>query len=552
MKRFPNPLFRLLSAAAGVLLFAAPSGRAAVDTVTTTADSGPGSLRNSIAASGSGDTIVFSPALAGDTVYLTSGELLIGQNLTIDASALVKGIMISGSGNFRVLEIGSGASVILDGLTVTNGYATDELGGDGALLDDATSSLTASACAFCGNTSESGGAICANGPLMLNDCIVSGNSATVFGGGIFADGGLVTLNHCTIARNSVSSGGGGGIENEFGALILNNCVFSNNVASIFGGGIDSENGSSLAATNCTLTGNLSGTAGALSTQSPSILDNCAFSNNISTNSAGGGIANYDTLTLNHCAFSGNIVSNKGQGGALLNSGILTMNNCTLSGNSAANGNGAGIYVEPVTTNTIINCTICSNSAAGGIGGGIYINAPGIVALTNTIVAGNAAATGTDVSGSYLGAANFIGGNPELAALGNYGGPTLTMPPLFGSAVIDAGTDWVTNFLATDQRGFPRRAGAHVDIGAVEAQFAAPKNRPVLSPSWVPVGGNGSFRFTFTNAANADFTVFASTNLASPLAEWSVLGNATQYFPEQFQFTDTPATIHARFYEVISP
>jgi hypothetical protein len=53
---------------------------------------------------------------------------------------------------------------------------------------------------------------------------------------------------------------------------------------------------------------------------------------------------------------------------------------------------------------------------------------------------------------------------NVAPLGTYGGPTMT--PLPGSPAIDAGTDSVTNSYSTGQRGFSRRFGAHVDIGAV--------------------------------------------------------------------------------------
>ncbi len=52
-------------------------------TVTTTADSGAGSLRDAIAAAGNGDTIQFDAALNGQTINLTSGELVIDKNITI-------------------------------------------------------------------------------------------------------------------------------------------------------------------------------------------------------------------------------------------------------------------------------------------------------------------------------------------------------------------------------------------------------------------------------------------------------------------------------------
>ena len=48
---------------------------AAVFTVTTTADSGAGSLRATLAAANDGDTVQFDRALNGQTINLTSGEL---------------------------------------------------------------------------------------------------------------------------------------------------------------------------------------------------------------------------------------------------------------------------------------------------------------------------------------------------------------------------------------------------------------------------------------------------------------------------------------------
>src|ERR1700722_8155151 len=53
-------------------------------TVTTNADSGPGSLRAEIADASSGDMIRFSKKLSGQTITLTSGELVVNKNLEID------------------------------------------------------------------------------------------------------------------------------------------------------------------------------------------------------------------------------------------------------------------------------------------------------------------------------------------------------------------------------------------------------------------------------------------------------------------------------------
>ena len=66
-------------------------------------------------------------------------------------------------------------------------------------------------------------------------------------------------------------------------------------------------------------------------------------------------------------------------------------------------------------------------------------------------------------------------DPKPGPLTNNGGPTLTMALSPGSPAIDAGDDALLAApftLTTDQRGLPRKSGAHVDIGAFELQQLA--------------------------------------------------------------------------------
>ena len=126
-----------------------------------------------------------------------------------------------------------------------------------------------------------------------------------------------------------------------------------------------------------------------------------------------------------------------------------------------------------------------------------------------------------------------------------------MPPLHGSPVIDAGFDSVTNSIATDQRGYPRRSGAHVDIGAVEVQQPNPNNPPVLNPL---VGlPDGAWTLTFTNDPTIDFSVYAATNVAAASSQWIRLGATTQLSPGEYQYTDSSATNYPqRYYKVVWP
>mgnify|MGYP001942606215 CR=1 FL=1 len=202
-----------------------------------------------------------------------------------------------------------------------------------------------------------------------------------------------------------------------------------------------------------------------------------------------------TLTMTDSTISGNRAH---YGGGLANSGTLILNNCTVSGNQTDFQDGGGIHNFQGTV-TLNNVTVTGNHA-GDKGGGI-INYQGSMSLYHVTLAGNTAAVSggglrndgtlhsdnsilTDpITGSInSGSNNLTSGDPMLADLGRYGGPTETMRPLPGSPVINAGT--ATSPLSTDQRGYPRLFGNAVDIGACEHQGIIFVDQGV-------VGGDGS-------------------------------------------------------------
>ena len=401
----PNNFISRLSFLIGSLLVVSAS-RSFADgiIVTNTADAGPGTLRGVVADASPGAIIRFAPALSGQTITLTNGEIVLTTNIIIDGSTLVNGIQISGNYQSRIFNISADAGVTLVSLTLVNGGGS---GGDGGALYNA---------------------------------------------------GDTVVNYCTFTANT--TGSGGAIKNVGGTLVLN---------------------------ECTLTGN-------------------------STQDGGGG-------------------------GAIVNYAALFLNNCTLTGNSSLAYFGGAIYSEFGAQVTLDN-TI----AAGNTGSDIYNNGTLTLAGTNIV---------QSISGSTSGTTP-INADPQLAALGNYGGPTPTMPPLPGSPAIDAGDDSVTNAFPTDQRGYPRLAGAHVDIGAVEGIYNAAGPGTVINVMRL---GNGSIQFGFTNLTDANFPVLATTNLSLPLSDWTQIGFATNnpIGSMNYQFSDTNATkFPQRFYRVKSP
>ena len=71
--------------------------------VTSTADSGAGSLRKALGSVCVGGTMRFAPALAGQTITNLSA-LTIGKNVTIDGAGAA-GLTISGGDTVRGFEI---------------------------------------------------------------------------------------------------------------------------------------------------------------------------------------------------------------------------------------------------------------------------------------------------------------------------------------------------------------------------------------------------------------------------------------------------------------
>src|SRR5260370_32397554 len=86
-------------------------------TVLNTHDSGAGSLRDLLAAADTGDTIRFDHHLAGQTITLTSGELVIDKSLDIDGLGANR-LTVSGNDASRVFQVSSGITVEIADLTI--------------------------------------------------------------------------------------------------------------------------------------------------------------------------------------------------------------------------------------------------------------------------------------------------------------------------------------------------------------------------------------------------------------------------------------------------
>ncbi|MCI0536280.1 MAG: hypothetical protein L0Z50_13755 [Verrucomicrobiales bacterium] len=205
-------------------------------TVNNILDAGPGSLREAILMVAPGGTIEFDPALQGQTVILTTGELIIEKDLTLRGPGASQ-LSITGNDANRVFNIANGR-ILISGLRITGGRAFD----GGGLVVSGVAALNLSKCVLSGNTAagrgdSGGGALSNNGDLTIVDCTFSNNAAAMGGAIInFGPSAMLNIQNSTFSDNTASVQAGA-IQNQGGTVELVNSTISGNNGASLGGGI---------------------------------------------------------------------------------------------------------------------------------------------------------------------------------------------------------------------------------------------------------------------------------------------------------------------------
>jgi uncharacterized repeat protein (TIGR01451 family) len=339
-----------------------------------------------------GLAIGFDPAIFGgpQTITLSAPLDLSNTLLTTTITGGSTGdVTISGGDAVRVLQVESGVTATVSGLSITGGSTTRDGGGvynDGGNITLSGVTVTANVASGAG-----GGVFNTNhGTTTIANSSITGNSAKS-GGGFYNDDGTATLGDVTVAGNSAADGGG--VYNNGGTTSLTGSTVANNSASGQGGGVCNTNGGTTNITTCTFTGN----------------------------------------------------SAAGAGGAIENSATIALYACTIAGNSGAGG--GGLANDAGGSATLEDTIVAANALPGGspsdIGGG---NPSGVVGTYNLVGVGGSGGVAGGTGDIILSSLQNLG----LAPLGNYGGFTETMALLPGSVAIGAGT--TIPGVPTDQRG----------------------------------------------------------------------------------------------------
>ncbi len=383
-----------------------------------------------------------------------------------------------GYGTVDAEEAGAGSKLTISGSTFSGnhigaGGGASGFGGavDAEFTSSATVSITNSR--FTSNTAGGDGG-------SAND------SGSGFGGGISANlapGGTFTLLNSTFSGNRAGGNGSAG----------------NNSGSGYGGGLDLEIGAGVTAAiaDDTFSGQRAGGDGGTGGNSGSAI--------------GAGIAIVAADSTDHATITNTTISGNSGGGS------------AGTGNNSGSGFGGGISVDtgPVA---LVNDTIDGNTL-GARGAGAGINGSTMVTLKNTILSANTAnGAGSNCGGAITSQGHNlidpkpsqcgssgpgdITGNPNLGALANNGGATLTQA-LHGGPAINAATN--VGCPATDQRGVKRPQGAFCDIGAYEsapptaltgaANHTKPTSAALQGTATNPdvVGGSAHFQFGKTKS-----------------------------------------------------
>ena len=453
-------------------------------------------------------------------------------------------------------------------------------GGNGGGIYNA-GTLTLVACTLSYSTNGSGGS---GGDAMLGICPGGAGGSGGSGAGLY-DFGAATFIACTFAFNSAGAGGAGGYGGSGDITQSDGAGGGWGGSGGSGGGIYSQ--SSPTFISCTITGNTGGRGGQGgkggygNTQSmprEGTVGNGGPGGNGAAGGGGGGLYCPGFFQSVACTSSGNSTGAGGVGGQGGRGGMSLLSAGGNGGNGGNGGSGgAGGGANTGGGGTLQNVLAAQNSAAaGGLAGAGGLRGSGSPSGSSGYPgSGGLGGSGPDLFGAFTsnghnligladGNSGFTDGvlgdivgsgtplNPLVGPLANNGGPTFTCALLAGSPALDTGDDTILDApfgLTIDQRGLPRKSGSHVDIGALEVQWAS---NPICVAACISAT-DGAVQMTLTNIPGASLTILAATNPSLPVSTWTVLGPMFEVAPGQFQFIDPASTnLPQRIYRVRCP
>jgi predicted outer membrane repeat protein len=338
--------------------------------VTNLADSGLGSLRDTIAEANDhpgADVIVFKEGLIG-TVNITSGQMQITDTLTIKGPGAGQ-LVLDANFTSRIFFVADAnpdkdSPLAVSGVTFYRGFQNvpDSVGGAITSLE----SLNVRSCVFLLNQANGNG-----GAISVNDTPLLSNVAP-----------NVDIRDSSFLENRNFAGSGGAISAELkGGVKLFNNVFSSNAAHDTGGAVILSAGQDevLLVQGCQFLGNSAPQSGAASL-------------------IGSGSQGDSTVIVRGSLFADNSSTNVEAGALGISGGIVLIDKTTFSQNTAADEGGA-LNAADCASLTIRSSRFVDNVAlgigadSGGGGMRLQMREDAVTRVIASIVSGNTATVG---------------------------------------------------------------------------------------------------------------------------------------------------------------
>jgi len=421
--------------------------------VTTTADSGAGSLRQALldaAANAGNDVVAVKPGLG--TITLTSeiqwngssgtnALVLEGAGVKLDFGGAPRGLVdMAGKGltirDVTIVGVGvggastsqeaapvyaTGGPVRLEGCTISGNQVTSTSQSAAGAVFVTSGDLTIVGCTFADNVvngaRDSSGAVFAeSGALDVSDSTITGNSMTSGrdgAGGAFGEFGAVTIRNSVVSGNSAqASNGAAGVFAESGDFEATDSRFDDDVAQISdgAGGAFAESGKATIR-NCTFlrdteTGTF-GAGGVYAESGDADVSDTTFGSDAAGETYGAGalFVESGTTTLTRCEFVGCTLTGAayGAGGVYAESGDMTIADSAVEENSGqADSNGAGgLFCESGALRVSGSTVVHDSFTSLGSGAGGAFSEGGLLDVSGTRVAQNTANVGGNAAGGLF-------------------------------------------------------------------------------------------------------------------------------------------------------
>jgi uncharacterized repeat protein (TIGR01451 family) len=443
-----------------------------------------------------------------------------------------------GGGGLANFDLHPASAAALDGVTISNNHARLGGNGGGIFnrgrLGITGGTISAND-ALSGGAISNGTSLEAGGPAMLTNVTIENNVATSLGGAIFAANppggpatGTTTIVGGTLRNNRANSDGGAlFLRPNTTVTIGSGAVISGNVATVTGGGIYSAGTLNVSAT--TLANNTAEFAGALRIFGPTLIVGSTISGNTADKIGGIRVELGATATVRNSTLSANRATSTtmDSGGAFDITGTLNLASSTVVANVGRSG---GINSDGVIW--IGNTILAGNRRPDGA----FSECRAFIGSTwqfgSNLIGQDAACIIATAPNYLVDPASVF--TVQLGPLADNGGPTLTHALLPGSPAIDGAGSFpgtVAECFSTDQREMPRPVSGsggipRCDVGSFEHQELSPVPAPTLTsasiarllagPAPVIFGVNGTgfrpFATARWNGAPRVTTVISSNQL----------------------------------------